>query len=421
MTVPFAERVSPDPPSVHPPASAFSLPGFRLYWAARLCASLATQMQSIAVGWQVYDLTHRPLDLGLVGLAQFLPALSLALVTGHIADRYDRRRILALCVIVEAICALLLLSLTIQGNREERRIFAILFLFGVARAFEFPASIALMPNLVPPQQFASAAAWSSSAWQTATIVGPALGGLLYALGPVVVYSLCGGLLCTAAVVVSRIHIERSTTVKKAVTWESLLSGLAFIRSQPLVLGAISLDLFAVLLGGATALLPIYARDILQVGPSGLGLLRSVPALGALVTVLVLVRRPISRRAGPLLFVTVGVFGLATIVFGLSHNLWLSLATLALLGAADMVSVVIRRVLVQLSTPDEVRGRVSAVEAVFIGASNELGEFESGITAAWLGVVPAVVLGGAGTLTVVLLWAWLFPQLRRVDGLERLSP
>jgi hypothetical protein len=278
-----------------------------------------------------------------------------------------------------------------------------------------------MPNLIPQQQFASAVAWSSSAWQTATIVGPAVGGLLYALGPVVVYSCCGGLLCTAAVVVSLIRVERGTTVKKAVTWDSLLLGLEFIRSHPLVLGAISLDLFAVLLGGATALLPIYARNILQVGPWGLGLLRSAPALGALATAAVLVRRPIRHRAGPLLFTTVAVFGLATIGFGLSHTLWFSLATLALLGAADMVSVVIRRVLVQLATPDEVRGRVSAVESVFIGASNELGEFESGITAAWFGAIPAVVIGGVGTLSVVLLWAWLFPQLRQVDALEELSP
>jgi MFS family permease len=420
MTVPCSQSISPASPPPRTSDFAFGLSGFRFYWTGRLCASLATQMQSVAIGWQVYDLTQRPLDLGLVGLVQFLPALGLALVTGHIADRYDRRRILALCVVLEALCALLLLSLTIQGNREECPIFAILFLFGIARAFEFPASVALMPNLVPQHQFASAAAWSSSAWQTATIVGPALGGLLYALGPVVVYSCCGALLCTAAVLVSLIRLERSTTVKKAVTWESLLLGLEFIRSHPLVLGAISLDLFAVLLGGATALLPIYARDILQVGPWGLGLLRSAPALGALTTAVVLVRRPISRGAGPLLFVTVGVFGLATIGFGLSHNLWLSLATLAFLGAADMVSVVIRRVLVQLATPDEVRGRVSAVESVFIGASNELGEFESGITATWFGVIPAVVLGGVGTLSVVLLWAWLFPQLRQVDGLEELS-
>src|SRR5262245_47819392 len=225
MTVPRAQSISPTSSSPHLSGSAFSLPGFRFYWAGRLCASLATQMQSVAIGWQVFDLTQRPLDLGLVGLAQFLPALGLALVTGHIADRYDRRRILALCVILEALCALLLLSLTIQGNGEAWRIFAILFLFGIARAFEFPASVALMPNLIPQHQFASAAAWSSSAWQTATIVGPAVGGLLYALGPVVVYSCCGGLLCTAAVVVSLIRIERSTTVKKAVTWDSLLLGL----------------------------------------------------------------------------------------------------------------------------------------------------------------------------------------------------
>lgn len=375
-------------------------------------------MQAVAVGWQVYDLTRRPLDLGLVGLVQFLPSLSLALVTGHVADRYDRRRVLGLCVAVETLCALLFLTLSVGGNTDETWLFGVLFLFGIARAFEFPASVALLPNLVPVHQLVNAAAWSSSAWQTATIVGPAVGGLLYAVGPGVVYSGCAVLFSISALLVSMLNIERVTTERKAVTWASLVAGITFIRSQPLVLGAVSLDLFAVLLGGATALLPIYARDILQVGPWGLGVLRSGPAVGALVTALVVARRPISRRAGPLLLGTVGVFGLATIGFGLSRNLWLSLGLLVLLGASDMVSVVIRRVLVLAATPDDMRGRVSAVESVFIGASNELGEFESGVTAAWFGVVPAVVLGGVGTIVVVALWARLFPQLRHVDDLSR---
>lgn len=375
-------------------------------------------MQAVAVGWQVYDLTRRPLDLGLVGLVQFLPSLSLALVTGHVADRYDRRRVLGLCVAVETLCALLFLTLSVGGNTDETWLFGVLFLFGIARAFEFPASVALLPNLVPVHQLVNAAAWSSSAWQTATIVGPAVGGLLYAVGPGVVYSGCAVLFSISALLVSMLNIERVTTERKAVTWASLVAGITFIRSQPLVLGAVSLDLFAVLLGGATTLLPIYARDILQVGPWGLGVLRSGPAVGALVTALVVARRPISRRAGPLLLGTVGVFGLATIGFGLSRNLWLSLGLLVLLGASDMVSVVIRRVLVLAATPDDMRGRVSAVESVFIGASNELGEFESGVTAAWFGVVPAVVLGGVGTIVVVALWARLFPQLRHVDDLSR---
>lgn len=400
------------------PESLFGHRGFRLFWTARLVSTLATQMQAVAVGWQVYDLTQRPLDLGLVGLAQFLPALGLALVTGQVADRYDRRRVLALCLVLELMCALSLLALTALGHPNEVLIFAVIFLFGVARAFEFPAAFALMPNLVPARDFANAAAWSSSAGQTATIVGPAVGGLLYALGPGMVYGCSMLLLAAATLLVSLIQLERVTTARQAVTWTSLVAGIAFIRVQPVVLGAISLDLFAVLFGGATALLPIYARDILHVGPWGLGLLRSAPALGALAMALVLAYRPITKHAGSLLFGTVGVFGAATVGFGLSHSLWLSLGLLALLGASDMVSVVIRRVLVQIATPDEMRGRVSAVEAVFIGASNELGEFESGVTAAWVGTVPAVVLGGVGTLAVVVLWGWLFPQLRQVNALDR---
>lgn len=399
------------------PGSAFGYPGFRRYWVARLCASLAIQMQAVAVGWQVYDLTRQPLNLGFVGLVQFLPAVALALVTGHVADRYDRRRVFALCTVVDALCALLLLALTAAGNTEVIPILVVLFIFGVARAFEFPAAVALMPNLVPAHHFVNAAAWSSSAWQTAAIVGPAAGGLLYAFGPRVVYTVCMLLLLGAACFVLVIQTERAPTERKEMTWASLVAGITFIRTHPVVLGAVSLDLFAVLLGGATALLPIYARDILHVGPEGLGLLRSAPALGALVTAIALARRPITGYAGQTLLVTVGVFGLATIGFGLSRKLWLSVGMLVILGASDTVSVVIRRVLVLAATPDEMRGRVSAVESVFIVASNELGEFESGVTAAWFGTVPAVVLGGFGTLTVVALWTWLFPQLRRVDTLE----
>lgn len=399
------------------PESAFGYPGFRRYWVARLCASLAIQMQAVAVGWQVYDLTRRPLDLGFVGLVQFLPAVALALVTGHVADRYDRRQVFALCIVVDALCAVLLLALTVASNTDVVPILAVLFVFGVARAFEFPAAVALMPNLVPPHQFVNAAAWSSSAWQTATIVGPAAGGLFYALGPRVVYGACALLLLGAALLVLLIRVERAPAARREMTWASLVAGVTFIRAHPVVLGAVSLDLFAVLLGGATALLPVYARDILHVGPWGLGLLRSAPAFGALATAVWLARRPITGRAGQTLLATVGIFGLATVGFGLSRELWLSLGMLVILGASDMVSVVIRRVLVLAATPDEMRGRVSAVESVFIVASNELGEFESGVTAAWFGTVPAVVLGGLGTLTVVALWAWLFPQLRRVDTLE----
>ena len=398
-------------------ASVFGSPNFRRYWAARLCVTLAVQMQAVAIGWQVYDLTRRPLDLGLVGLAQFLPSLGLALLTGHVADRYDRRRVMAACIVVEAACALLFLAFTLRDGSTTALLFGVLVVFGTARAFEFPASVALLPNLVPVRLFPNAAAWSSSSWQLATIVGPAVGGVLYVSGPHTVYACCALMYAVAVVLVLGIRVAYRATDGHAATWRSLIAGISFIRGQPVVLGAVSLDLFAVLLGGATALLPVYARDILFVGPAGLGLLRSAPAVGALLTAIIVARRPIARHAGVILLCSVGVFGLSIVGFGLSRNLWLSLAMLFLLGASDMVSVVIRRVLVLVKTPDAMRGRVSAVESVFIGASNELGEFESGVTAAWFGVVPAVVLGGLGTLTVVGLWARFFPQLRRVDRLE----
>ena len=374
-------------------------------------------MQSVAIGWQVYDLTHRALDLGFVGLAQFLPGLGLALVAGYVVDHYDRRSVLALCTGLEAVCSVLLFALTLSGNTNVALIFGVLVLFGIARAFVFPAGVALMPNLVPQRHYVNAAAWSSSAWQSATIAGPALGGMVYVLGPEAVYGISGFLLLGSSLLVLSIRIQRIVTERKAASWATVVAGIAFIRKQPLVLGAISLDLFAVLLGGATALLPIYARDILLVGPAGLGILRSAPAAGALVTAFFVARRPIRHHAGPILLGTVGIFGAATIGFGLSQNLYLSLLMLVLMGASDMVSVVIRRVLVLIATPDDMRGRVSAVESVFTGASNELGEFESGVTAAWFGVVPAVVLGGIGTIGIVSLWTKIFPQLRNVDALE----
>lgn len=398
--------------------SPFRVPGFRRYWTTQLCAIFASQMQGVAIGWQVYDMTQRPLDLGFVGLAQFLPVVVLALVAGQVADRYNRQRILVGCLLLQILCAALLFTLTVTGNTEVFWIFAVLVLAGTARAFEFPATAALLPNLVATRQFASAAALTSSARQAASIVGPAIGGFLYAVGPTVVYGVCAFLLGIAAIQASFLVLRRTAAAPKAVNWASVVAGIGFIRSQPIVLGAISLDLFAVLLGGATALLPIYARDILQVGPWGLGLLRSAPAIGALGMAVLLAARPIHSRIGRALFMTVGVFGLATIGFALSRTIWLSMPMLIVLGASDMVSVVIRRVVVQVFTPDEMRGRVSAVESVFIGASNELGEFESGVTAAWFGVVPAAVLGGVGTLGIVVLWSRLFPQLRCVDTLEK---
>jgi hypothetical protein len=312
----------------------------------------------------------------------------------------------------------MLVFLTLIGNRNPLWIFVVLVFVGAARAFQAPASFAILPNLVAPQQFANAAAWVSTLWQGACVAGPALGGVLYLLGPVAVYCTCATLSAFAALLFRTLPAGGGPNLRGGLEWDNLLAGVRFIRSHPLVLGAISLDLFAVLLGGATALLPIYARDILHVGPTGLGLLRSAPAIGALLVGISLVRFPLQRNAGKTLFITVAVFGAATIGFGLSETLWLSLVMLATLGAADMVSVVIRRVLVQLATPDEMRGRVSAAESVFIGASNELGEFESGVTAALFGTVPAVVLGGVGTLVVVGVWAWKFPELRRADRLDQ---
>lgn len=398
-------------------SSAIRVPRFRQFVLGRLCESMSGQMLAVAVGWQVYHLTGRPLDLGLVGLALFLPSVCLALITGHIADRHDRRLVLALSCCLHAVSVFILILLTLFGNRDPTWIFLVLVLVGTARAFQAPASFAILPNLVAPRQFANAAAWVSTVWQGAAIAGPALGGVLYLLGPVPVFGACVCMSLLSGGLFFSLPASTGPMLRGNVTWESLLAGIRFIRSHPLVLGAISLDLFAVLLGGASALLPVYARDILHVGPAGLGLLRSAPAVGALFLGLFLLRFPVRRNAGRKLLIAVAVFGAATLGFGLSRTLWLSLLMLAVLGAADMVSVVIRRVLVQLATPDEMRGRVSAAESVFIGASNELGEFESGVTAALFGTVPAVVLGGIGTLVVVGMWAWKFPALRRTDRLD----
>jgi MFS family permease len=400
---------------------AIRVPSFRQFALGRLCESLAGQMLAVAVGWQVYHLTGRPLDLGFVGLALFLPSVGLALVTGHTADRYDRRLVLALSCCLDGFAVLLLVLLTLSGNRAPIWIFGVLVLVGTARAFQAPASFSILPTLVAPRQFANAAAWVSTLWQAAAIAGPALGGVLYLAGPAFVYGTCFIMTLAAAALFYRLPAGTTPQLHGGVTWGSLVAGIRFIRGQPLVLGAISLDLFAVLLGGVTALLPVYARDILDVGPAGLGLLRGAPAVGALLLGLLLLRFPVRRRAGRVLLVTVAVYGTATIAFGLSHTLWFSLLMLAVLGAADMISVVIRRVLVQVATPDEMRGRVSAAESVFIGASNELGEFESGVAAALFGVVPAVVLGGIGTLAVVAIWAWKFPALRRADRLDGALP
>jgi MFS family permease len=349
---------------------------------------------------------------------QFLPFILLALPGGHVADRFDRRVVLLCTHAVHALSALLLLGLTLSGSRDVRGVYAVLVLFGAGRAFSSPAGGALVPLLVPREHFSNAVTWNSTAWQVATIVGPALGGLLYgAGGPSLVYGLSAGLAALAFLFVLSLSIRPGHRDSEPVTLHSLMAGFRYVWSQRLLLGSISMDLFAVLLGGAVALLPIYAKEILAVGPWGLGLLRSAPAAGAACMAVALAFHPLQRRAGQKLFVGVAVFGLATLVFGVSRNVWLSLLALFVLGAADMVSVVVRATLEQLATPDDMRGRVSAVNGMFIGASNELGEFESGITAKLLGTVPAVVAGGVGTLVVVAAWARLFPELRAVDRLE----
>ena len=374
-------------------------------------------MLSVAVGWRVYELTGSAFDLGLVGLAQFLPVVLLTLLVGHVADRYDRRRIVAICQVAEAVAGLILAVGAATGALPVAGIFAVVALVGAARAFESPTLSALMPGLVGEARLQQASAWSASANQTATIVGPAAGGLLYALGAAVPFALAAFLFLAASVLVSLIQLERALAPREAPTLRSVFSGIIFIWENPAMLGAISLDLFAVLFGGATALLPIYARDILHTGSWGLGILRAAPAVGALTMSVLLARRPLKRHAGRLMFGAVVVFGLATTVFALSRSLPLSLAALVMLGAADVVSVVIRFSLVQMRTPDAMRGRVSAVNMLFVGTSNQLGEFESGATAALLGTVPATLLGGLGTIAVALLWMRWFPSLRKVDQLS----
>ncbi|HEX2843104.1 MFS transporter [Hyphomicrobium sp.] len=398
------------------PLSAFAYSSFRLYWTARFLNGFATQIVSVAVGWQIYDETREPFLLGLVGLVQFAPALVFVLVTGSVADRFNRRAIMGLCIGLEALCVAALAAFWIvhasqpELHGEVWPVFIILTLFGVARAFLTPAVQSLAANLVPRESFANAVAWNSSAMQASFTIGPAIGGLLYGLSHNAAYGTAFVLFGIAALLTLLIPKPAQKTLSEPRSVESMLAGVRYIWRNPVVLGAISLDLFAVLLGGATALLPVFARDILDVGPWGLGLLRSAAGVGALVMVVWLVRNPIRDHAGKVMFAGVAVYGLAIIVFGLSTTLWISIPALFIMGAADMISVNVRATLIQLATPDDVRGRVTAVNSVAIGASNEVGEFRAGSMAAFIGTVPAVVIGGAGTLLITGLWTRFFPQL-----------
>jgi MFS family permease len=392
---------------------------FQLYFAAVFLATVANQVQSVVVAWQIYDIVRSPMALGYVGLVQFVPMAAFALTAGDLADRHDRRMILTASYLVQTVGAAIFLTLTITQIHAMWPFYAVLALFGIARAFGQPAGQSFLPLLVAQDQFPEAVAWSASARQIAVVIGPAIGGAIYLLGPALAYGFCLALFLAVSVAISAVHTQGvpATAVRGISSFERVTAGISYVRIRPIILGAISLDLFAVLLGGATALLPIYARDILFVGPTGLGLLRSAPALGAATVGLMLSRVPLRGNTGLTMFVSVAIFGVATIVFGLSRNFILALTALAVLGASDMVSVYVRSSLIQLATPDAMRGRVSAVNSLFIGASNELGEFESGATAAWFGTVPSVVIGGLGTIVIVGLWMRLFPSLRKVDRMS----
>jgi len=390
---------------------------FLSFLASRSFSRFASQIGAVAIGWQVYDMTGSAFSLGMIGLVQFLPTALLLFVAGHAADRYDRKRVVQICEIVDALTALFLALGALGGWLTVTQIFIATFVLGIVGAFESPALAALLPLIAPQGSLQRATAISSDAAQIATITGPALGGLAYALAPGAAYGLMSAFCFFAAVGIGFVRLTQPAAARDPAISDDLFAGVRFVRNNPSILGTISLDLFAVLLGGATALLPIYARDILQTGPLGLGILRAAPAVGALLMTAFLARYTINHRVGMRMFQAVIVFGAATVVFALSQWMWLSVLSLAVLGAADTISVVIRFSLVQLATPDEMRGRVGAVNFLFINASNQLGQFESGVTAALFGAVPAAVLGGVGTIAIALLWMKLFPTLRDVERLE----
>ena len=422
-----AEAHKPPHPASARGLAAFASRDFRRYQVARASVIIGAEAQTVAVAWQVYSITHRALDLGYTGLALFLPGLFFLLPAGHVADRYDRRIIILLCYTLQIFCTAALLAIAILGLRQVHLIYAVLFLIGTGRSFSGPASSALIPHLVPEGHFVNAVTWGAAIFQFANIAGPAIGGILFTLpltpllgdtlaGAGIVYIITLVSLVIFLALISSLSIRLGRMEHRDISFKVIFAGFQYVRRSPILLGSLSLDLFVVLLGGAVALMPIFAQEILHTGPRGLGMLRAAPAVGALIISLLLARFPMRRNAGRRLFVCVGLFGIATIVFGLSHNLALSLAALALTGAADMISVVIRSSVLQLATPPEMRGRVSAVNSMFLGASNELGEFESGATAQWLGAVRATVAGGVGALVVTGLWTFLFPTLRDADEL-----
>jgi MFS family permease len=405
--------------------SALRHANFRYFLTARFLITLSSEMQSVAVAWQIYAMTSRPLDLGLVGLAQFLPGILLFLVAGHAADKFERRHILQVCYGAFSLCSALLLWLALHHVASPWPIYAVLLLNGAIRAFNGPANQSIVPALVPVEDFPNAIAWGSSVFQTAAVLGPAAGGLIYgfASSPVPVFCCAGAAYVAAFALLAAVRVNARDRTRPAASIGMVLEGVRYIFRNKLILGSISLDLFAVLLGGAVALLPVYAREILHAGAYGLGVLRSAPAVGAVVMGLVVAHWPLKRRAGVAMLASVFAFGIFTVLFGLSRNIVLSVAALILAGASDTVSVIVRHTLLQLATPDHMRGRVSAVNMIFIGASNEVGQFESGLAAHWFGTVPAVVLGGLGTMAIVIIWALNFPVLRQIDQLvpDAISP
>lgn len=385
---------------------------------ARMFMAISFQMLTVAVGWQIYSITQKPFYLGLVGLVQFVPMFLLTFLVGYVADHFDRKKVISISQLIESIVIFTLALGSFQGWITKELILILIFLIASANAFQGPPIQALLPNIVSKEVFPKAAAISASAFQLAVIIGPSLGGILYILGAQVVYFISAFLILTSSIMIRFISLTNTQKiVQDPVTLKSIFAGISFIKEKKVILGAISLDLFAVLFGGATALLPVYASKILFVGPVGLGILRSAPAVGALIMSIYLAKNPLKKKVGYTMFTAVIFFGLSTILFAISKSFLLSLLALFILGASDVISMVIRATLVQIETPDNMRGRVSSVNQLFIGTSNQLGEFESGLTAAWFGAVPAVVIGGIGTIFVVVLWMKLFPQLLHVNKLE----